>query len=192
MRKPNLLQKLAIVGVAGAISAISLEITNSSVQAAVVNFNISQSGWDGGGEVMGMFSGEDINEDGFINIVDNEVFSYMIEFKGNAIIPDFTHNLNDLLFFRYTLGSGGFRPSFPLFSDSGSFFYDADDGAIGDSPPITGRFVSTALAAAVNVKIVPEPSTVLGLLAFGCLGLGLKRKKGVVQKRGILGNKSGS
>ena len=99
MRKPNLLQKLAIVGVAGAISAISLEITNSSVQAAVVNFNISQSGWDGGGEVMGMFSGEDINEDGFINIVDNEVFSYMIEFKGNAIIPDFTHNLNDLLFF---------------------------------------------------------------------------------------------
>ena len=49
MRKPNLLQKLAIVGVAGAISAISLEITNSSVQAAVVNFNISQSGWDGGG-----------------------------------------------------------------------------------------------------------------------------------------------
>jgi hypothetical protein len=177
MSKPHLLQKLAITGVAGAISAIALEITNSSAQAAVLNFNLSQSGWNGGGEVTAMFSGEDTNEDGFIDIADNEVFSYMMEFKGNTIIPDFTHNLNDLLFFRYTLGSSGFPPSFPLFSDNGSFFYDADDKVIGDSPPITGQSISTALAATVTVKIVPEPGNIFGLLAVGGLGLVIKREK---------------
>ena len=88
-----------IAGAASAISAIGLGTANSSAQAAVMNFNFSQFGWTGGGGVIGMFSGEDQNVNGFIDLVDNEVLSYAMEFKGNTLIPDFTHNLNDLLFF---------------------------------------------------------------------------------------------
>jgi hypothetical protein len=89
-----------------------------------------------------------------------------VQLSGNEIIPDFTHALNELKFFRYRLGSSGFPPSLPLFSDDGAVFYDADDRTIGGSgfrPP----FITTTEPA--TVAPIPEPSTMLLMLAGGAV-----------------------
>jgi hypothetical protein len=158
--------------IAGAALLLYWMFAAQVTSAAIITFDISQAGWTGGGEVVGMFSGDDLDNDGFIRLVDAELLSFDISFSGNATIPAFMHSLADVQFFDYQLGSGGFPPSFPLFSDNGLFFYDADDGVIGESPPGTGAFVATPQAA--NVSIVSEPATLV-LLSLGLLGVSRAR-----------------
>ena len=64
---------------------------------------------------------------------------YRVKFVGSIFTPDFTHTLSDLSFFRYTIGSAGFPPSFPMFSSGNGLAYDADDRVIFG----TGRVVSS-------------------------------------------------
>lgn len=120
----------------------ALLLTCQSHAWAVEYFMIKQGGWVGNGQVEGIFSGKDTNNDGFINLADGEVFSYVIKFSGNSFIKDFTHDLTDLRFFRYTIGSTGFRPSFPLFSENGINFYDADDHIIFETNFTNAIFTS--------------------------------------------------
>lgn len=162
-----------IIGV-GVMIILLLGVGVGKAQASFIHFNLKQFGWRGGGEVNGRFSGRDDNGDGVINLQDNEVLFYRIKFSGNDIIPKFKHDLDDLKFFEYTLGSGGFRPSYPLFSDNGSYFYDADDKVIGVKPGDQGPFTSTLENA--SVEVVPEPAT-LFLLGSGILGFGFRRKR---------------
>ena len=76
---------------------------------------------------------------GVIDLADNEVSSYLVKFVGSIFTPDFTHTLSDLSFFRYTIGSAGFPPSFPMFSSGNGLAYDADDrvifGPVGCNSP---------------------------------------------------------
>jgi hypothetical protein len=119
-------------------------------------------GWSGGGAVTGYFSGEDLNHDGYINLANGEVDAYQITFSGNSIVPDFTHTLGDLQFFRYTVGSTGFRPSFPLYSFGSGYFYDADDHVIG----LPDLSVATVTREDALVTSIPEPSTA-AIIAVG-------------------------
>lgn len=144
--------------------------------ATPITYSIHQPGWALGGEVNGMFEGEDLNHDGHIELAAGEVSRYEISFVGGWFIPAFTHTLNDLLYFDYTLGSGGFRPSFPLYSLGAGYFYDADDHAIGSLTG--GMFGLTGYNWTVSdatVLPVPAPATLplvlpgLLFLAFGSL-----------------------
>jgi hypothetical protein len=111
-------------------------------------YRITQN-FSGGSHVEGTFSGEDINRDGYINLADGEVRSYEIRFSGNSLFPNFSHGLSDLRFFRYILGTTGFRPSYPLYSENGEYSYDADDYTI-----YSGEF--TQSINAVDDAIVTE------------------------------------
>jgi hypothetical protein len=147
---------ITFVGALG-IVALACEVAT----ADPITYRLSQAGWSGGGAIAGSFSGQDINEDGVLSFRAGEVSAYSVELSGNTLIGPFVHGLEDLRFFEYRLGTQGFPPSFPLFSDDGSFFYDADDKVIGRSG-FTAPFVTTAEPAFVTaVSATPEPSTLL-------------------------------
>ena len=145
----------------GAFSIVALGCNLAT--ADPVTYRLSQSGWTGGGTITGAFSGEDINKDGVLNFSDGEIAAYAVELSGNSVISPFGHRLADLRFFEYHLGSSGFPPSFPLFSDNGSFFYDADDKIIGRSG-FAAPFITTEEPAFVTaISTTPEPSALLML-----------------------------
>lgn len=143
------------------------------VSAEPMNYQLTQGSWSGGGEVTGSFTGEDVNGDGFIDLSFGEVFDYQITFSGNSVIPAFTHTLSELLFFRYTVGSTGFRPSFPLYSVGSGYFYDADDYLVGLLDFSRTSF-SLEDARVMPVSQVSEPGSV-GLLVIALLALALAR-----------------
>lgn len=140
-------------------------LLSATQTCATTTYSISQSGWSNGATVTGFFSGEDLNHDGYIALVNGEVDAYQITFSGNALIPNFTHSLADLQFFRYTIGSPGFRPSFPLYSFGSGYFYDADDYLIG----LPNLSVTTFTHQNAMVSI-PEPTTV-SIFVAGLIGL---------------------
>src|SRR4051794_2665163 len=153
---------LTVLAVTFVMSLIQCELA----AADPVTYRLSQSGWTGGGEINGLFEGEDLNNDGFVSLDAGELSAYAVHFSGNTVVPDFTHNLADLRFFRYALGTSGFPPSFPLFSENGSFFYDADDKVIGGRG-FTAPFITTLQAGAVTaIAPTPEPISLL-LLGTG-------------------------
>ena len=141
-----------------------LLFTNSSF-ATIIDYQISQEGWKGGGVVKGVFSGEDIDNNGFLSI--NELSSYDVNLSGNIFIDDFVHSLTDLQYFNYTINTAGFRPSYPLFSNNGTYFYDADDHVIGKSD--YSLFTSTQQDAMVSK--VPAPSTLALMAMIGLIRL---------------------
>lgn len=118
----------------------------------VQRYRIEQCGWQGGGTVIGEFVGEDRNRDGFIDLNQGEVLSYSVTFSGNNLVPKFTHSLNDLKYFRYTIGSSGFRPSYPLSSDNGVTLYDADDYSIMYKDELIGATTSAVVTKLSLVK----------------------------------------
>lgn len=142
-----------------------------SVNATLLSYEITQGGWSGGGTIYGLFTGDDSNNDGYLDFSSNEIYSYDINFTGNLIIGDFSHNLSDLMYFRYTIGSGGFRPSYPLYSNDGSIFYDADDYVIAQTDFST--WVTTSENAVVTA--VPSPSS-LSLIMIGLVAVFIKKR----------------
>jgi len=133
-------------------------------QVAATTYIITQSDWQGGGIMTGKFTGEDSNHDGYINVQSGEVSDYQVTFSGNGLIPGFTHDLSDLVYFRYTVGSSGFRPSFPLYSTDGTYFYDADDYTIGrnDLTVQIGAFQDGVARDAIVVPVSESsPLTIL-------------------------------
>ena len=113
----------------------------------------------GGGVVVGAFAGMDLNNDGHINVQHAEVFEYSMHFYGNDHVPELFHDLGDLYFFDYLIGSTGFRPSAPLYSFDGTYAWDADDHIIA-IPPSTNW---TGTSSEAIVTLLPEPGTLLPL-----------------------------
>ena len=129
--------------------------TSMSVNASLLTYEISQTGWKGGGDIYGIFSGMDLNHDGHINISNGELSLYEVSFTGNSVIGSFSHTLADLMFFDYTIGSEGFLPSYPLYSYDGNYFYDADDRVIAS----LDHSVVISSSEYATVSAVPLPST---------------------------------
>jgi hypothetical protein len=145
----------------------------ATASAEPVTYLLTQGSWTQGGEVTGSFTGEDLNGDGFIDLSFGEVFDYQVTFSGNPVIPAFTHTFSELLFFRYTVGSTGFRPSFPLYSLGSGYFYDADDYLVG-LPDLSRASFSFEDARVTLVAEVDEPGSI-GLLVLALLALALVR-----------------
>lgn len=164
---------MSIIGTTG----LTLAITIGTRPADALTFDFSQSGWEGGGEVTGVFSGEDKNDDGKIiyNFVDpdiNEVSAYEMSFQGNSTFTDFTNNLNDLRILEYMPGDPNMLTILSTDSTSG---YDSQSpigfGVISQD----GESILTAEIVNVSVREVPEPKSWIGLMLFG-LGVYFKRK----------------
>lgn len=151
---------------------LSFFILSSHANATLIEFEISQSGWEFGGVMEGRFIGEDMNGDGHLTLSYGEIFSFDVSFSGNSVVDDFTHSLSDLMFFDYTIGTEGFRPSYPLYSYNGDYRYDADDYSIMNTDYSVWIFSSENAI----VREVPAPTTIsLIIISLGLLRLNVKR-----------------
>lgn len=163
-------------------AAVAVALSSKFACAAPITYGIEQTGWNLGGVVTGEFEGEDLNQNGHLELAAGELTRYEITFSGGSSVPAFKHTLSDLLFFDYTLGSGGFRPSFPLYSFGSGYSYDADDYIIASadfwSTPGSSRYTWTARNATVSndamVSQIPAPTT-LALVVPGILLLAFAR-----------------
>jgi hypothetical protein len=173
MHKTNRLVSLRHV-----TAVLAVALSSKLACAAPITYSINQTGWNFGGVVAGEFEGEDFNQNGHLELDAGEITRYEINFSGGLTIPAFTHTLNDLLYFDYTLGSGGFRPSFPLYSLGSGYSYDADDYLIASpefwSTPGSLSYTWTANNATVSndamASHIPSPAT-LALVVPGLLFL---------------------
>jgi len=172
------------------VFTIFIALVTKQSFGGVIHYEFIQEGWVDtydvsgfpiaeNGIVTGFFSGEDSNSDGELEFF--ELLSYGMSFSGNTKVGAFTHGLNDLQLFNYTLGSIGFSPfglaSWPLYSNNGIFLYDADDGVIRDiSSGIsfehsTGTMKHTAedrVRTSALVTKVPEPN-LIEMFGLACL-----------------------
>jgi hypothetical protein len=168
-----------------------------TASSTVVKYNFSQSGYDEGAIVTGMFAGEDLNGDGFIVGNEgpdgfNEVTAFNMEFSGNSIVPAFTLGIDSISvgIVAYSLEGGGLlgddageEIAGSGVVDSSFFLYNTGGPVTGTNIPdgcsksFCGLVVATDIPSAENysfepviVSAVPLPIAVW-LFSSGLLGL---------------------
>jgi hypothetical protein len=151
----------------------ALSMAATGVFASTAQYTFAQTGWSGGGSVVGAFSGADLNNDGFIDFSTGEVNSYEMSFSGNSVIPAFQHSFADLGFLHYLVGSSAIVPPSYAYSFGSGYFYDPDDHLIATRDLSVSTF---AYRDAVVVSAVPEPGTTL-LLGLGVAVIALVARK---------------
>jgi hypothetical protein len=82
-----------------------------SASSTIVKYNFTQSGFDDGAIVTGMFAGEDLDGDGFLVGNEgpdgiNEITDFNMAFSGNSKVPAFTINMAGFDFLVYRLDGG--------------------------------------------------------------------------------------
>jgi hypothetical protein len=170
-----------------------------TASSTVVKYKFSQSGYDEGAIVTGMFEGEDVDGDGFLTFRDGDLAGFSMEFSGNSIVPAFTSNFisptTDAVIYEL---NGGPLGDFPdenspfgtgeiIFTQHFSAGFDVNKDLCGgkfcgvvnglaDSSPYT---ISSEL---VKVSAVPVPAAVW-LFSSGLLALfGVQRNKSKFSK----------
>ena len=147
------------------------------------SFSFVQTGFAGGAQIVGTFSGVDLNNNGIIS--GTEITAAQMSFSGNSNVMAFSLNLSDRLDFTYWTGtsqikyrgsSGASGPA--AFSwdsdDDGSlstYFYSRVFGRFGlDVEYIDNRGLG-ATSTVNAVSAVPEVGSAL-MLALGLAGTG--------------------
>ena len=81
-------------------TGLTLAILIGNRPANALTFVLSQLGWEGNGQVTGVFSAEDKNGNNIIEynlaMGQEEVFAYEMSFSGNSNFDNFTHTLDNL------------------------------------------------------------------------------------------------
>lgn len=198
----RIFQKLSVLT---AVSLLGFGVMKTdSAQAAT--FNFTQGGFEGGGTLSGTFTGEDLNNDGFIGngvLSDNELSDFSLSFSGNSIITDSaTASLSNLTTFRYAIGSpqgfsdsaGGGFSAISIFLPGNRILIIGSGRSVGvvggggvtsvtvfsNTGSIANRVSSNqpVQVSEVTSKSVPEPniSAVAGLTVLG-LSAFLKRRR---------------
>ena len=165
----KLIQSLSI-----ATTGLTIAIAIGSRPANALTFSFSQSGWNGGGTIIGTFSGEDTNGDNAITYISNpnisEVSGYELIFEGNSNFDDIIHNLGNLDNLVYDVLSN----TATIRSSSSSSYVSEGLGSLGFISQ-DGDSITTDQQVSVSMIQVPEPTSWKGLVLFG-LGAYFKRK----------------
>jgi len=181
------------------IIGLTLLLATSFVIAAPVSFNFTQDGFDEGATIVGEFVGDDLNGDGQLSSIKNEITSFSMQFSGNSIIPSFTFQTereNGDFMLGYDLDNGSLGDGFLLdmegiVADTGIFFFTAGPGPENrecgisiDCAHIDYINVSdfngsggTSSSQLILVSPVPIPASIL-LFISGLIGfIGVGRNK---------------
>ena len=153
-----------------------LAVSSPRMALASLTFDFTQTGYTGGGQVTGNFSGN-LEPNGTIQLGD--LTSFSATWSGNSSVAGFSLGLSDLFRFTYTastnvLSFGGFM------SNQIGIFIPSVTGASGRvGNNIIGVGPSATTNQAAVVTAVPEPATltpaVSGVLL--CLGYAWRRRR---------------
>lgn len=190
--------KLAVVA-ACASTAFMASVMNTS-PALAFQFNFIQEGFSGGGTLTGSFTGEDLNNDNKLN--QGELTSFSLSFTGDSIISFqnldvlnivISDSTSDYPAFDLTSPIGNdlrflTRNPIPLPNNGGSLTIGRESGTpFRTTDLIVVRDGSTRVATSFEeLTLVPEPSSVIGLVGLTLLGLGrFTQKKLSSQRTGV-------
>jgi hypothetical protein len=67
----------------------------ATTSLAVTKYNFSQSGFDDGAILTGMFEAEDLDGDGVLTELDGIITVFSVEFSGNSLVPAFILDSTD-------------------------------------------------------------------------------------------------
>jgi hypothetical protein len=175
---------------------LPLALAATPANAAVIDFTFSQSGFGGGGQITGFFSGEDLDGDGQLSSFADEITAFGVSFSGNATVSAFSLGFQDLFGLVYDLGdpllgngrSGDFEG---ILAENGSAGY-----LVGPGPLLVdGACLNGALCGQVNrgdalaqtsqlvvvagpTAAIPEPASwALMIGGFGLAGTALRTRR---------------
>lgn len=185
----NLLSKLSVVAVTAVIGL-------GAVTAPVHAFSKTLSGQlENGMTFSGSFEGEDKSGGGAIGLNELTAFSMSVFSKGKAVT---SLGLGDLSHFGYSeMGALNGDKVFGVYNFFDGFFFRANNNKFlvmdygfgtekefeykeANFQPLDGNYISTKVltSESSNLQSVPEPASMLGLLAVGAAGIStLNRKK---------------
>ncbi len=160
------------------VAGISFLAAGANAQS----FVFLQTGFAGGAQITGTFTGSDLDNNGIIGgAAAGEITAAQMSFSGNSQVAAFSLNLTDRLDFTYWVSTSQikYRGSSGA-SGLAAFSWDSDDD--GSLSPyfysrVFGRFGldvayidNSGVGTTSTVSAVPEPGSAL-MLALGALGL---------------------
>ena len=150
-------------------STIIAAVTVTSASAVKIGFHFEIDGFFDGGQITGIYVGDDVNSDGLFDV--SEISTYMMTWSGNAVTPTFSHGLDDLLAFNVVpYGTPILIHSRNTEEPSSLFRFSAETRA---TVAVTGH-ADTVLPGAV---LIPEAGSTVLLLAGSLAAIfGIKQR----------------